>query len=79
MKIIALIVLMMVPAWVICQGNYNVTDPEKDYKEAQEYFIKGQYSLAYPLLKELAKQYPENTQSSHTNINENIDRLPTRP
>jgi TolA-binding protein len=73
MKILALLVFMTIPAWVFCQGNYNVTDPDKDYKEAKEYFIKGQYSLAYPLLKEVAKKYPENTQSSHTDINEDIE------
>ena len=35
------------------QPNFNNTDPEKDSKEAKEFFIKDQYSLAYPLLKTL--------------------------
>jgi hypothetical protein len=30
------------------QANYSVTDPEKDYKEAKDFFIKDEYSLAYP-------------------------------
>jgi TolA-binding protein len=55
------------------QPNFNVTDPEKNYKEAKEYFIKGEYSLAYPLLKPLLDQYPENTQSSHSYLNQDIE------
>ncbi len=55
------------------QANYNVTDPEKEYKEAKEFFIKDEYSLAYPLLKSLRDKYPENTQSSHAYINQDIE------
>jgi tetratricopeptide (TPR) repeat protein len=54
------------------QANYNVTDPERDFKEAKEFFIKDQYSLAYPLLKNLKDKYPENTQSSHAYLNQDI-------
>ncbi len=55
------------------QPNYNVTDPEKNFKEAKDYFIKGEYSLAYPLLKPLKDKYPDNTQSSHAYLNQDID------
>jgi TolA-binding protein len=55
------------------QANYNVTDPEKDFKEAKEYFMKDEYSLAYPLLKALRDKYPENTQSNHTYLNQDIE------
>src|SRR5665811_351786 len=55
------------------QANYSVTDPEKDYKEAKEFFIKDEYSLAYPLLKSLKDKYPENTQSSHAYLNQDIE------
>ncbi|MEO8413401.1 MAG: tetratricopeptide repeat protein [Ginsengibacter sp.] len=55
------------------QPNFNNTDPEKDYKEAKEFFIKDQYSLAYPLLKTLRDKYPENTQSSHAYLNQDIE------
>ena len=55
------------------QANYNVTDPEKDYKEAKEFFIKDEYSLAYPLLKTLRDKYPENTQSNHAYINQDLE------
>ena len=54
------------------QPNYNVTDPQKEYKIAKDYFIKGDYSIAYPLLKTLLDKYPENTQSSHSYLNEDI-------
>ena len=54
------------------QPNNNVTDPEKNYKEAKEFFIKGEYSLAYPLLKPLLDKYPENTQSSHAYLNQDV-------
>src|SRR5664279_5384983 len=56
-----------------CQANYNVTDPEKDFKEAKEFFIKDEYSLAYPLLKTLRDKYPENTQSSHAYLNQDVE------
>lgn len=55
------------------QPNFNVTDAEKDFKQAKEYFIKGGYSLAYPLLKPLVDKYPENTQSSHAYLNQDIE------
>lgn len=54
------------------QANYKVTDPEKDYKKAKEYFIKGDYALAYPMLKLLMDKYPENTTSSHAYLNQDI-------
>jgi tetratricopeptide (TPR) repeat protein len=55
------------------QANYNVTDPEKDFKEAKEFFIKDEYSLAYPLLKGLRDKYPENTESSHAYLNQDLE------
>lgn len=54
------------------QANYNVTDPEKSFKDAREFFIKGEYTLAYPLLKPLLDKYPENTTSSHAYLNQDI-------
>lgn len=54
------------------QANHNVTDPEKDFKVAKEYFIKGDYSLAYPLLKPLMDKYPASTESSHAYLNQDI-------
>lgn len=58
---------------VLAQPSHSVTDPERKYKEAKELFIQGQYALAYPLLAELKTQYPENTRSEHTYLNEDIN------
>ena len=55
------------------QANYAVTDPEKSFKEAKDFFVGEQYSLAYPLLKELKERYPENTTSGHTYLNQDIE------
>lgn len=63
---------LTISATCFSQSNYRITDPEKDYKEAKEYFIKGEYSIAYPLLKPLLDKYPENTQSSHAYLNQDI-------
>ena len=35
------------------------SDPEEKFKEAKEYFQKEEYSLAYPLLKELQQSVRE--------------------
>ncbi|MBI3883805.1 MAG: tetratricopeptide repeat protein, partial [Sphingobacteriales bacterium] len=46
---------------------------EKKYKEAKELFISRQYTLAYPLLKELQGKYADNQASNHRYINEDVD------
>lgn len=55
------------------QANYVIADHEKDYKKAKEYFIQGNYALAYPILKPLIDKYPENTTSSHAYLNQDIE------
>lgn len=55
------------------QALHNFTDAEKRYKEAKELFVREQYGLAYPLLKELKQQYADNTISDHTYINDDVD------
>ncbi|MBA2562727.1 MAG: tetratricopeptide repeat protein [Chitinophagaceae bacterium] len=67
------LLLLIISLPCFSQPNYNVTDPERSFKEAKELFIKEQYSLAYPLLKELKQQYPDNTQSSHTYLNQDVE------
>ena len=57
----------------IAQPTHSITDPEKKYKEAKEFFVKEQYALAYPLMKELKQQYPPNTISNHTYINDDVN------
>ena len=67
------IALILFSLYGFSQTNYNITDPEKNFKEAKEYFIKGEYTLAYPLLKPLKDKYPENTESSHAYLNQDIE------
>lgn len=55
------------------QPTNAVTDPEKKYKDAKELFVREQYALAYPLLKELKQQYPDNSISNHTYINDDVN------
>jgi len=58
---------------VCAQPTHVITDPEKKYKEAKEFFVKEQYALAYPLIRELKMNYPANTASDHTYINDDIE------
>src|SRR5690606_19558261 len=44
---------------LFAQQTRYYTDPEEKFKEAKEYFQKEQYSLAYPLLKELKQSVRE--------------------
>ncbi len=55
-----------------CQPTHTVTDPEKKYKEARDYIMKEQYAFAYPIVKELKQQYPDNTISDHAYINDDV-------
>lgn len=45
----------------IAQETRIYDDPREKFKEAKEYFQKEQYSLAYPLLKELQQSINETT------------------
>jgi len=36
------------------QANYSVTDPQKDFKEAEYFFLKGEYSPRLSPLETLA-------------------------
>ncbi len=54
------------------QPSHAITDPEKKYKEVKELFVKEQYALAYPVLKELKATYPDNTATDHSYINDDV-------
>ena len=64
-------VILSLPAF--CQPSHAVTDPEKKFKDAKELFVKEQYALAYPMLAELKGQYPDNTTSEHTYLNDDVN------
>lgn len=51
---------------VFAQQTAYYTDPDAKFKEAKEYFQKEQYSLAYPLLKELKQSVRETDIANHS-------------
>ena len=55
--IVTLVFLATISA--TAQQTRFYTDPEEKFKEAKEYYQKEEYSLAYPLLKELQQSIKE--------------------
>jgi len=53
------ILALLLSISVIAQQTRFYSDPEEKFKEAKEYFQKEEYSLAYPLLKELQQSVRE--------------------
>jgi len=49
------------------------SDPEEKFKEAKEYYQKEQYSLAYPLLKELQQSIHETDKANHVTMVQEIN------
>ena len=49
---------------VFAQQTVFYTDPETKFQEAKAYFQKEQYSLAYPLLKELKQDLRETNKAN---------------
>src|SRR5215212_4189730 len=72
-RLFSVLTLVLISFTAVSQANFNVTDPERSFKEAKDFFIQEQYALAYPLLKDLKQKYPENTSSSHTYLNQDIE------
>ncbi|MET0392466.1 MAG: tetratricopeptide repeat protein, partial [Chitinophagaceae bacterium] len=50
---------------VFAQQTAYYSDPDAKFKEAKEYFQREQYSLAYPLLKELKQDIRETDMANH--------------
>ena len=55
------------------QPTHVTTDPEKNYKDAKELFVKEQYALAYPLFASLQDKYPANTASNHAYLTDDVN------
>ncbi len=53
MKRLILPVFLLSCFYAKSQQTYFLTDPQASYKQAQEYYQKQYYSLAYPIFKEL--------------------------
>lgn len=50
---------------VTAQQSRFFSDPEEKFKEAKEYYQKEQYSLAYPILKELQQSVQETDKANN--------------
>ncbi|MBC7868159.1 MAG: tetratricopeptide repeat protein, partial [Gloeobacteraceae cyanobacterium ES-bin-316] len=71
--IYSLLLLVAASATSYSQPTHSITDPERKYKEAKEFFVKEQYASAYPLMKELKHAYPDNTITDHTYLNDDVN------
>ncbi|MBC7509316.1 MAG: tetratricopeptide repeat protein [Ferruginibacter sp.] len=58
---------------IFAQATHVFTDVEKQFKEAKELFIKQQYALAYPLLQEVKKQYPDEQKSNNVYLHDDVN------
>ncbi len=58
-KLLSLAIATVLCVAVYAQQTIFYSDPHAKFKEAKEYFQKEQYSLAYPLLKELKQSVRE--------------------
>ena len=58
-RIIALVATVISVFSLHAQQTRIFTDPQEKFKEAKEYYQKEQYSLAYPLFKELQQALKE--------------------
>ena len=65
-KLLFLLTAFAVSAVVYSQQTAFYLDPATKFKEAKEYFQKEQYSLAYPLLKELKQDVRETDVVNHS-------------
>ena len=73
-KVFAIVAILLLDfVTVFSQPTFSVTDPGKLFKEAKDLFVKKQYALAYPLLKELKNNSPENTRSNHQQIDDDLN------
>jgi len=72
-KLTALVLFAGLYLAATAQPTNAIINPEKKYREAKDLFVQEQFALAYPLLKEIRQQYPENTTSNHTYLNDDVD------
>lgn len=69
----SLLLLLTVAFSSFAQPTHVFTDAEKKYKEAKDFFVQEQYAHAYPILRELKKDYPPATRTDHTYINDDVE------
>ncbi|HVZ55702.1 MAG TPA: tetratricopeptide repeat protein [Chitinophagaceae bacterium] len=61
----------------VAQQTRFYSDPDERFKEAKEYFQKEQYSLAYPLFKELQQGIRETDRANNPVISQEVDYYTT--
>lgn len=71
-KLLSLASAAVFSTFVYSQQTAFYTDPATKFKEAKEYFQKEQYSLAYPLLKQLKQDVRETDIANHAVIAQEI-------
>ncbi len=57
-------VLLFAYSYSFAQATKIYNDPDADFKQAKEYYQRGEFSLAYPLFTELSKNYNAATESN---------------
>jgi tetratricopeptide (TPR) repeat protein len=61
----SLLITIIFSSTLFAQQTRFYSDPEEKFKEAREYFQKEQYSLAYPLFKELKQDLRETDRANN--------------
>lgn len=74
---IVLLATLISVSSITAQQTRIYTDPQEKFKEAKEYFQKEQYSLAYPLLKELQQSIMETNRINDVVMTQEIDYYTT--
>jgi TolA-binding protein len=67
------VVALLCTTAIFSQQSKYYSDPQEKFKDAKEYFQKEQYSLAYPLLKELRQSVSETDKANHTIVVQEIN------
>ena len=76
-RIIALVATVISVLSLQAQQTRIFTDPQEKFKEAKEYYQKEQYSLAYPLFKELQQASKETNQINDALVTQEINYYTT--
>ena len=63
--LLSIIILGAAVGSLFAQQSRFLNDPQADFNQAKEYFQREQYSLAYPILKDLELQQRETDRSNH--------------
>src|SRR5215831_3739451 len=76
-KLIFVTLVSITTIFANAQQSHYFSDPQEKFKEAKEYFQKEQYSLAYPLLKELQQSFKETDKIKDPVVSEEINYYTT--